>query len=185
MLLLKRVGFVFGVGAAIFLGACSSTPVEPEANRATAPIPAGVRSTQTAVPPVAATPAPVAKSAIAPHANPASLLFQRRSVYFDFDQTALKADAIPVLELHGKYLAANPQVALVVEGNTDEQGGTEYNLALGQKRAMAVVSALMLYGAKDAQLEAVSFGEEKPQAAGHDEAAFKVNRRADLMYRAK
>ncbi len=183
MRLLNRMGLVFGIGAAIFLGACSSTPVEPDANRATAP--AAVRSPQTAVPPVAATPAPVAKSAIAPHANPASLLFQKRSVYFDFDQTALKADAIPVLELHGKYLATNPQVALVVEGNTDEQGGTEYNLALGQKRAMAVVSALKLYGVKDAQLEAVSLGEEKPQAAGHDEAAFKVNRRADLMYRAK
>ncbi len=87
-----------------------------------------------------------------------------------------------MLELHGKYLAANPQIVIKVQGNTDEKGGAEYNLALGQKRAEAVVKMLKIYGVKDSQLEAVSFGKEKPKALGHDDAAHAQNRRADLAY---
>ena len=86
------------------------------------------------------------------------------------------------MELHGKYLAAHPNLAIKVQGNSDEQGGTEYNLALGQKRAEAVSKALKIYGVKEAQLESVSFGEEKPKAPGHDEASHAQNRRVDLAY---
>jgi peptidoglycan-associated lipoprotein len=76
-------------------------------------------------------------------------------------------------------------VAIKIEGNTDERGGAEYNLALGQKRAEAVSKALKLFGVKDSQVEAVSFGKEKPKAPGHDEVSYAQNRRADLDYPAK
>jgi len=173
--------------ATIFLGACSSTPVTPEAKPAApqfvAPMAAAPAAAPVAVP-LAKPAAPVA-APIAAYLDPASMLFQQRSIYFDFDQSALKPDASSVLEMHGKYLAAHPNVAIKVQGNTDEKGGTEYNLALGQKRADAVARALKIYGLKDAQLEAVSFGKEKPKAMGHDEAAHAENRRADLVYPAQ
>jgi peptidoglycan-associated lipoprotein len=90
-----------------------------------------------------------------------------------------------VIELQGQYLARNPALQLRVEGNTDERGSSEYNLALGQRRAQAVKSALQLYGVKDSQVEAVSFGKEKPRATGHDESAWAQNRRADIVYASK
>ncbi|APW44259.1 OmpA family protein [Rhodoferax saidenbachensis] len=179
---LHRVGYALGICTTIFLGACSSTPMDASSVNASA----AAGTATTASPAMAAvTSSPAAKSPLAPHADPASLLFQKRSVYFDFEQSNVKAEYTPLLEMHGKYLAANPGLAVRVEGNTDEQGGAEYNLALGQKRAAAVVAALKIYGARDAQLEAVSWGEEKPKATGHDEAAYQMNRRADLAYPAK
>jgi peptidoglycan-associated lipoprotein len=90
-----------------------------------------------------------------------------------------------VVERQGKYLAANAALKVRVEGNADERGGREYNLALGQKRAEAVVRGLKAYGAKDNQAEPVSFGSEKPKAEGHDEAAWAQNRRVDVAYPSK
>ena len=81
--------------------------------------------------------------------------------------------------------SAEPAVSIKIEGNTDERGGAEYNLALGQKRAEAVSRALKIFGVKDAQMEAVSFGKEKPKVLGHDDASYAQNRRADLDYPAK
>jgi peptidoglycan-associated lipoprotein len=86
------------------------------------------------------------------------------------------------VERQGKYLAGQSGLAIRVEGNADERGGREYNLALGQKRAEAVVRALKVYGVTDKQAEPVSFGKEKPKAQGHDEAAWAENRRVDLVY---
>ena len=106
-----------------------------------------------------------------------------RMVYFDFDSFAIRDEFKPLIEAHARVLAANRGKRLLVEGHTDERGGREYNLALGQKRAGAVVNALTLLGATDAQLEAVSFGEERPAAAGSDEAAWAKNRRAELKDR--
>jgi len=160
------------------LGACSSTPVAPESTTAVAP--AATASTGSA--PLPAATSKVANVTVAPYLDPQNPLNQKRSVYFDFDQYSVRAGDAPVVELHGKFLAAHPGVAIRVQGNTDEAGGTEYNLALGQKRAEAVVKALKVYGAKEVQLEAVSFGEEKPRALGHDETAYAQNRRADLAY---
>jgi peptidoglycan-associated lipoprotein len=107
----------------------------------------------------------------------------QRVVYFDFDSFAIRDDAKSVIDNHAKLLASNRGKRLVVEGHTDQRGGREYNLALGQKRAAAVVSSLTLLGATDAQLEAVSFGQEKPAAAGSDESAWAKNRRAELRDR--
>lgn len=165
--------------AAILLGACSSTPVSP-ATKAAAPVVSPAIVVAPAAKP--ASPTPVVSAPIAAYLDPASPLSQKRSIYFDFDQSNVKPDYAPLLELHGKYLATHPNVAIKVQGNTDEQGGAEYNLALGQRRAEAVTKALKVFGVKDSQLEAVSFGKEKPKATSHDESAHAQNRRADLAY---
>lgn len=106
-----------------------------------------------------------------------------RVIYFDYDSFAIKPEAQATVEAHARFLSANKARKLVIEGSTDERGGREYNLALGQKRAEAVRRALALLGATDAQVEAVSFGEEKPAEAGADEAAYAKNRRAEFNYR--
>jgi peptidoglycan-associated lipoprotein len=106
----------------------------------------------------------------------------RRSIYFDFDSFVVKDEFRPVIEAHARYLIANPSRKVVIQGNTDERGSREYNLALGQKRAEATRKALGALGVADAQMEAVSFGEEKPKATGNDDAALAENRRADLAY---
>ncbi len=106
-----------------------------------------------------------------------------RIIYFDYDSYILKPEFQGAIEAHAKYLAANKSRKLAIEGNTDERGGREYNLALGQKRAEAVRRGLGLLGVTDAQVEAVSFGKEKPAATGSDEASLAKNRRAELNYR--
>lgn len=106
-----------------------------------------------------------------------------RVVYFDFDSFEVKDEFRGLIDAHARALAANKGKRLVVEGHTDERGGSEYNLALGQKRAEAVVKSLELLGAAPSQLEAVSFGKERPAAEGHDEAAWSRNRRAELKDR--
>jgi peptidoglycan-associated lipoprotein len=107
----------------------------------------------------------------------------KKSVYFDFDSFVVKSEYQSVVEAHGKYLASTKNRRIAVEGHTDERGGREYNLALGQKRAEAVKQRLMLLGASDAQIEAVSFGKEKPSAVGSTEEAWAQNRRADIVYK--
>jgi peptidoglycan-associated lipoprotein len=114
--------------------------------------------------------------------NPDSPL-AKRSVYFDFDSYTLKSDALPLLRAHADYLRSHPARHVLIQGNTDERGTDEYNLALGQRRSEAVLHELESLGVPDAQLEAVSLGKEKPVALGHDEASWAQNRRADLVYR--
>ena len=106
-----------------------------------------------------------------------------RLVYFDFDSFVVNDEFRSLIDGHAKLLAANRSKRLVVEGHTDERGGREYNLALGQKRAEAVAKSLTLLGATEAQVEAVSFGKERPANEGHDEAAWAQNRRAELKDR--
>lgn len=134
-------------------------------------------ASQTQVATVNATPgAAAAAGAALPAGTP-------RVVYFDFDSFVVRDDAKPVVEAHAKVLSANKSRRMVIEGHTDERGGREYNLALGQKRAEAVARAMVLLGAADNQLEAVSFGKERPAAQGSDEAAWARNRRAELKDR--
>lgn len=113
--------------------------------------------------------------------NPNSPL-AKRSVYFDFDSYSVKDDYQSLLQAHAQYLKTHPQRHVLIQGNTDERGSSEYNLALGQKRAEAVRRVLALDGVGDSQMEAVSLGKEKPVALGHDEASWAQNRRADLVY---
>ncbi|AUL48388.1 peptidoglycan-associated lipoprotein [Bordetella trematum] len=114
--------------------------------------------------------------------NPQSVLAQQRSVYFDFDSYGVSDQYRGLVETHARYLAAHPQQQIKIEGNTDERGGAEYNLALGQRRADAVRRMMTLLGVADAQIEAISFGKEKPKATGMTEADFAENRRADIVY---
>lgn len=104
-------------------------------------------------------------------------------IYFDFDSYVLKPEFQGVVEAHSKFLTANKSRRMAVEGHTDERGGREYNLALGQKRAEAVRRALGLLGVTDSQVEAVSFGKEKPAVSGVDETSMAKNRRAEISYR--
>lgn len=106
-----------------------------------------------------------------------------RTVYFDFDSFVIKDEYKPVIEGNARALVADKQRRMVVEGHTDERGSREYNLALGQKRAEAVVRSLSLLGVGPSQVEAVSFGEERPAVQGSDEAAWAKNRRAELKDR--
>lgn len=106
----------------------------------------------------------------------------QRSVYFDFDSYVVKSDYQPVINAHSRYLNTHKDRKVIIQGNTDDRGGSEYNLALGQKRAEAVRKAMSLMGVSDSQMEAVSFGKEKPRATGNNEAAWAENRRADIVY---
>ena len=106
-----------------------------------------------------------------------------RVLYFDYDSYIIKADYQAVIESHARFIKTNPARKVMLEGHTDERGGREYNLALGQKRAEAVSRALGLLGVPSTQIEAVSFGKEKPAVAGYTEDAYAQNRRVELSYR--
>src|SRR5450756_2155207 len=155
------------------LAACASEKTKAPA----APVP----------PPVVTAPAPEAAPAPAPVVevdslnDPASIL-AKRSVYYPFDVSAVQDADKPIVVAHAKYLSEHPDRNVRVEGNADERGSNEYNLALGQRRADGVNQMLVLGGAKASQIETVSYGEEKPKATGHDEASWSQNRRSDIKY---
>jgi peptidoglycan-associated lipoprotein len=104
-------------------------------------------------------------------------------IYFDYDSYTIKAEFQSALDAHARFLNTNKARKLAIEGHTDERGGREYNLALGQKRSEAVRRALALLGVTEGQIEAVSFGKEKPAALGADESSWALNRRAEINYR--
>jgi peptidoglycan-associated lipoprotein len=167
--------FAFIASSAALLSACSS-PVKlndaPVVERA--PVAAAPVDTSRDV-------RPVETGSVDPLNDPKGVL-AKRSVYFDFDSYAVRDDGKSVVENHSAYLNKNKARKILIQGNTDERGGTEYNLALGQKRAEAVRKAMSTMGVADAQMEAVSLGEEKPKAVGSNEAAWAENRRADIVY---
>ena len=168
----------------VFITACSSTPAVKldDTNMAKTKAEGNALLQIAPAKTALATSSNAGASALPPYRDPASQLSIKRSIYFDYDNFSVKPDYAPMLEMHGRYLAANPKLAIRVEGNADERGSKEYNLALGQKRAEAVVRTLKVYGVRENQMEAVSWGEEKPKAQGNDEAAFSQNRRVDLGY---
>ncbi|HET8731478.1 MAG TPA: peptidoglycan-associated lipoprotein Pal [Moraxellaceae bacterium] len=112
----------------------------------------------------------------------AGSLLAVRVVHFDYDTADIQQQAVPVLQAHAQYLRSNPGARLTVGGHTDERGTREYNMALGERRAKAVATYLVSNGAKPAQIEVVSFGEEKPLNRAETEAAWAENRRAELSY---
>lgn len=158
--------FSLGIVAALVLSACSSAPTadlpknEPASqdNRVKITLPAGdARSL------------------------PGSPLAQR-SIYFDYDKDSLRTEYQSLLQAHAKFLAEHPKLEIKLEGNTDERGTTEYNLALGQRRAESVAQAMSILGSPRARIEVISFGKEKPKVEGHDESAWSKNRRVDIRY---
>jgi len=162
-------------------GDAATTPVESRSTVAT-DSPA-TPATSTAAPQSGVTTVDLARRDSGAGGNALAALPGQRVIYFDFDSFVVKGEFQPVLDAHARALSANRGKHLVVEGHTDERGGREYNLALGQKRAAAVVHALRLLGVGEAQMEAVSFGEERPAATDNDEAAWAKNRRAELKDR--
>ena len=124
-----------------------------------------------------------ASAAAAKSAAAAALATRERIVYFDFDSFVIRPEARPTIEAHGRRLRADAKLHVALEGHTDDRGGREYNLGLGQKRADAVRKALSLLGVADGQMEAVSFGKEKPAVPGNTEAAMQENRRVEINYR--
>jgi len=167
----------------LLLAACGSQPPAPEQN------PAGVESrtpgpVRVATPPVVTKVQPADKfdpGSIAALKDPRSPL-SKRSIHFDYDSYVVKDEFQALLTAHGKFLAANPKMKMLIQGNADERGSREYNLALGQKRANAVKKALALLGAKEEQVEAVSLGEEKPACTEPTEECWAKNRRGDMLY---
>ena len=116
-----------------------------------------------------------------PLTDPNSVL-SKRSVYFDFDSYSVKDEYRSLVQAHAQYLRDNGSARTLLQGNTDERGSREYNLALGQRRADSVKNAMTLSGARESQIESVSLGEEKPRGLGHDEASWAENRRVDIRY---
>jgi len=175
--MIKRSLWILALTAA--LAACSSgvklNEVPVEDKNASASAAAVTSSADTAQSSVAAV---VGGKAGAQGVAPAGV----NVVYFDYDSFALKPEARAVLERNAAHLQANKQFKVQLEGHTDDRGGREYNLALGQKRAETVRRALTLLGVSDAQVEAVSFGKEKPAASGADEATYAKNRRVEIKY---
>lgn len=168
------------------LAGCSSTPTKEQEGAAVEdrkPV-AGAPEAKPADSGVTSRPLGTSTVAADPLKDPANIL-SKRSVYFDFDSNLVKDEYKPVVTAHAKYMTQNRAAQMRIEGNADERGSREYNLALGQRRADAVKQMMQLLGAQAGQIESVSFGEEKPKAAGHDEAAWAENRRADVKYKDK
>lgn len=160
------------------LAACSSTGTFDQTGGAAV----DERSQGSTGPGVATVTAPSATgSGIAALTDPKNIL-SKRSVMFDFDSYVIRDEFRPLVEAHAKFLVQNPTMKMLIQGNADERGSREYNLALGQKRADAVRKALALLGAKEAQIESVSLGEEKPRCTDASEDCYAQNRRGDMLY---
>jgi peptidoglycan-associated lipoprotein len=114
--------------------------------------------------------------------GPSGELLSRRIVYFDFDSAEIKADSQSVVTAHAAFLSKNPNQKVRLEGHADERGSREYNIGLGERRGQAVRRALLLQGVAEVQLSTVSYGEERPAAAGSDEQAYSLNRRVEIVY---
>jgi peptidoglycan-associated lipoprotein len=130
-----------------------------------------------------ATTTPSAQPTIAgnPLRDPNNIL-SKRSVFFDYDSNSVKDEYRGVVQAHSRYLGDKRDAKIRIEGNADERGSREYNLALGQRRAESVKKMMTVLGVQDGRVETTSYGEEKPMAQGHDEQAWSQNRRADIKY---
>ena len=172
----SRVFFLIAVSMSM-LQACSSTPPEPVATDAvldSTPPPVAVESDKTA--------GAQADTAVASDPLESGLLAER-IIYFDFDSAQVKAEYNAIIEAHAQFLAQHPQATVALEGHADERGTRDYNLALGESRAMAVKQYFILMGAKADQIKTVSFGEEKPLVTGQGESVWSRNRRVEVVYK--
>jgi peptidoglycan-associated lipoprotein len=161
----------------LLVAACASTePAKPVPVESKVP-------TATMAPPATPTTLPTSQPAIEvnPLKDPNNIL-SRRSVFFDYDSNVVKDEFRAMIQAHAKYLVEHRGASVRLEGNTDERGSREYNLALGQRRADAVKKIMVVLGVPETNVETISFGEEKPRASGHDEPAWSQNRRSDIIH---
>jgi len=176
---MSRLALIAAVSSAFLAGCASNVKLDDK------PAPVESRSTSSTTgsgsgASASGSPSKVASVDLTKSASAAELA---KVVYFDYDSFVVKDEFRPVVEAQAKLLSTDRSKKLSIEGHTDERGGSEYNLALGQKRAESVAKALKLLGVNDGQVEAVSFGKERPAVQGSDEAAWAKNRRAELNNR--
>jgi peptidoglycan-associated lipoprotein len=170
---------LMSIAMATLVAACGSqevkkdVPVSDQSSTTTQPSQTGQTST--------ATPTTQPTITANPLTDPKNIL-SKRSVYFDFDSNVVKDEYKGLVQAHAKYMVDKKDARIRIEGNCDERGSREYNLALGQRRAEAVKKVMTVLGVQEGRIETVSFGEEKPAATGHDEAAWAQNRRSDIKY---
>jgi peptidoglycan-associated lipoprotein len=172
---IKSIAFI--ISTAAVLSACS-TPVKLNDAPVVAKAPTPVQQAPAADPRAVPT---VDTGSTDPLNDPKGVL-ANRSVYFDFNSYVVRDADKSVVENHSQYLTKHSDRKILIQGNTDERGGAEYNLALGQKRAEAVRKSMAALGVSESQMEAVSLGKEKPKATGSNEEAWAQNRRADIVY---
>ncbi len=180
---------IIAVCTLVFIAGCQTTPEDQQ------PSAAGVEERKPGAQPgvqakpvdrpqvgkVEASKPGAAKSPASGLKDPSNPL-SRRQVFFDYDKFEVKDEYRPLIEAHAKYLRENPNAKMLVQGNADERGSREYNVALGQRRSDNVKKMLVLLGAREAQVEAVSLGEEKPMCADHNEQCWAKNRRGEMLY---
>jgi len=165
---LMRYGLALAVAAN--LAACATSKPEDQAGTAGG----GAAANQAATPGSAGGGQPASAAGVAMPSG--------RSVYYDFDKSDLRTESRALIEANARYLREHPATKVRIEGNADERGSAEYNLALGQRRAENVEKTLRLLGVQDSRMEAISYGKEKPRKTGHDETSWAENRRSDLVY---
>ena len=190
---MKRILWTVLVSASVLMVGCSINKPKAEAPAATQtqapvtpataapttqPVPANPGGRGSGVATVNVDRAPTSNGAL----GAAGPLGSQRVIYFDFDSNDIRSEFVDVIAAHGRFLASNATVHVRLEGHTDERGSREYNIALGDRRAQAVKRALALQGVQDAQVTTVSYGEERPAAAGSDENAWSKNRRVEIVY---
>jgi peptidoglycan-associated lipoprotein len=161
------------------LAGCASTPTQESVQPAPAPALASAPKAVAAPPqtrPAAQLPVP------ANALNDPNNILSKRSIYYDFDRSDIKTEFRPLVEAHAGYLRDHAGARITIQGNCDERGSREYNIALGQRRSQGVMNMMKLLSVPERQMEAVSFGEERPKAPGHDEASWSENRRSDIVY---
>ena len=176
----------FAVLGFIVLYGCSSQPTQDEGkagveDRSPAAVRPSTQPTRPTQPPLSTQPLRPSDVQANPLKDPKNIL-SKRSVYFDYDSDRIRDEFRPLMQAHAKYLADHSGAKMLVQGNCDERGSREYNIALGQRRAEAVRRMLVLMGARETQIEPVSLGEEKPRCTEQTEACWAENRRGDLLH---
>ena len=170
-----RIGVALATAAAFAGCATQGSEDAAKANTPTA--------SRTAAPAPAPAPAPQASFALGTQSGGLRSLPTPRSIYYEYDRAEITAEGKKIIEANAEYLRTHPGVKVVVEGNADERGSAEYNVALGQRRADGVSKIMTLLGINSDRIETVSFGKEKPKVTGHDESAWSQNRRSDIVFR--
>ena len=164
--------------ALALMAGCASQSTQ-ESEPAPAPAPSMSSGASSQATPSAATPRGTASG----YGTRTVSMPRARSVYYEYDRSEIKDDGVKTIDANAQYLREHPEVKVKVEGNADERGSAEYNLALGQRRADAVSKRMTILGISSDRIETVSFGKEKPKSTGHDEQAWSENRRSDIVYR--
>ncbi|HYY61932.1 MAG TPA: peptidoglycan-associated lipoprotein Pal [Burkholderiales bacterium] len=150
-----------------------------QSNQESSPAPAPAPTAMSSTPSARSAPA----TSVAGVRSDGRAMPQARSVYYEYDRSEIKPEGAKVVDVNAQYLREHPELKVKVEGNADERGSREYNLALGQRRADAVGKRMTILGIPADRIETVSYGKEKPKATGHDESAWSENRRSDIVYR--